>query len=101
MYIQNKKHKADPDIQARDWLVSVDLKVAYFHFQKALSYHLISLKSLDMTLVLRAMQACLSQEHVKSLLSTLTSFKLRRSVPLKCFQRLLGLMVADAVVCQF
>ncbi|KAL0151993.1 hypothetical protein M9458_052711, partial [Cirrhinus mrigala] len=55
---------------------------------------------LGMDLDLRSMRAHLSQERMQSLISSLTSFKPRRVVVLKCFQRLLGCMAAAAVVCQ-
>ncbi len=46
------------------------------------------------------MQARLSEERSQKLISSLAVFKLGRSPPLKCFQRMLGQMAAASTVCK-
>lgn len=100
-------------IQLRDWFMSVDLKDAYFHIKIApchrhflkfsFEYQLLDhLQSLGQSKNVKksVMWTCLSQGCVQSMLRALAIFKPGRSVSLKCFQRLLGLMVAVAVMCR-
>lgn len=74
--------------------LSVNMQKTKLQFSQSITF-------LGMILDSCSMNVQLSAERVQTIFNALTIFCQDRDVPLKTFQRLLGLMVASASVCHF